>query len=128
LAKYGLPQVTPLSERSIATKLGYPVQWLTKLRKEGIINPIKPGGFWLYSEEQVKQIPSLIAEARKCERCGKPHPLGSVPWNKRPDNTQREIIFTCKYCGAQKPIEEMEVARRFSPPLVVCRDCWKLLE
>ena len=50
--------------------------WLTKLRKEGIINPIKPSGYWLYSEEQVRQIPALITEARKCERCGKPRPLG----------------------------------------------------
>jgi hypothetical protein len=48
---------------------------------------------------------------------------GNVPWNKR-----HKIIFTCKYCGEQKPIEEMEVATRFFPPLVVCRDCWKLLE
>jgi len=53
---------------------------------------------------------------------------GNVPWNKRLDSTQREIIFTCKYCGEQKPIEEMRVATRFFPPLVVCRDCWKLLE
>jgi len=39
----------------------------SKLRKEGIINPIRPGHCWLYSEEQVRQIPALIAEARKCE-------------------------------------------------------------
>jgi len=78
LAKYGSPQVTLLPEERVAAKLGYPVQWLTKLRKEGIINPIKPGGYWLYSEEQIRQIPSLIAEARKCERCGKPRPLGSA--------------------------------------------------
>ncbi|GAH27770.1 unnamed protein product [marine sediment metagenome] len=61
LAKYGSPQVTLLPEERAAVELGYPVTWLTQLRKEGIINPIRPGGFWLYSEEQVKQIPSLIA-------------------------------------------------------------------
>ncbi|MBA7600750.1 hypothetical protein ES703_07809 [subsurface metagenome] len=70
LAKYDLPQVTLLPETTAAAKLGYPLAWLIQLRKEGIINPIKPSGFWLYSEEQVKQIPSLIAEARKCEQCG----------------------------------------------------------
>jgi len=77
LAKYGSPQVTLLPEQRAAAELGYPVTWLTQLRKEGIINPIRPGGFWLYSEEQVKQIPSLIAEVRKCEQCGRPRPFGS---------------------------------------------------
>jgi len=66
----------------IAVKLGYPVNWLTRLRKEGIIRPIKPGSFWLYSEEQVRQIPALIAETRKCKQCGKPRPLGSARFCK----------------------------------------------
>jgi len=77
LAKYELPQVTLLSENRVAVKLGYLLQWLTKLRKEGIIKPTKPGGRWLYSEGQVGQIAALIAEARKCEECGNPCPLGS---------------------------------------------------
>jgi len=70
LAKYGSPQVALLPESIVAAKLGYPPEWLSKLR-----NPIRPGGCWLYSEEQVKQIPSLIAEVRKCEQCGEPRPL-----------------------------------------------------
>jgi len=74
LAKYGSPQVTLVPEERAAAELGYAVTWLTRLRKEGTINPIRPGGFWLYSEEQVKQIPSLIAEVRKCEQCGRPRP------------------------------------------------------
>jgi len=77
LAKYDRPQVTLLPEQKVAAELGYPLEWLVKLRTEGIIKPIKPGGFWLYSEEQVRQIPSLIAEIRKCEQCGKPRPRGS---------------------------------------------------
>ena len=76
LAEYGPSQETLLPESTVAAKLGYPVEWLIKLRKEGIVNPIKRG-FWLYSEEQVRQIPSLIAETRKCQQCGKPRPLGS---------------------------------------------------
>ena len=70
---------------------------------------------------------------------------GNVPWNKRLDSKEalmspearevldrmvgrrRGITFTCKFCGEQKPIEEMKVAMRFFPPLPVCRDCWKLL-
>jgi hypothetical protein len=76
LAEHNLSLVTFLAESTVAVKLGYPITWLIKLRKEGIINPTKPGGFWLYSEEQVRQIPSLIAETRRCERCGEIRPLG----------------------------------------------------
>ena len=78
LGKYDWSQVTLLSESAVAAKLEYPVAWLMQLRIKGIIKPMKPGGFWLYSEEQVKQIPSLIAETRKCEQCGKPRPRGSM--------------------------------------------------
>ena len=77
LAKYGPPQVTLLPEETVASKLGCPVTWLARLRKDGIINPIKPGGHYLYSKEQVRQIPSLITETRKCQRCGKLRPPGS---------------------------------------------------
>ena len=79
LAKYDLSQVTLLTEHQVAAKLGYPVWWLQGLRKEGIISPVRPRSFWLYSEEQVRQIPSLIAETRKCQQCGEPRP----PWSQR---------------------------------------------
>ena len=78
LAKYGRSPVKLLPESRVAAELGYPVKWLVKLRKEGLIKPIKSGVYWLYSEEQVEQIPSLIAETRRCEQCGKPRPLGSL--------------------------------------------------
>ena len=77
LAKYSPSQETLLPENTVAAKLGYRRDWLIKLRKEGIIKPIRPGGFWLYFEEQVRQIPSLINERRKCQECGKPRPRGS---------------------------------------------------
>ena len=76
LAKHRLTRVTFLAENMVAAKLGYPVTWLIKLRKGGIINPTKPGGHWLYSGAQVRQIPSLIAETRRCDRCGKLRPQG----------------------------------------------------
>jgi len=76
LAKYDPAQSALLPESRVAAKLGYPIDWLVKLRKEGLIKPIKPGGYWLYSEEQVGQIPSLIAEIRRCEQCGKLRPPG----------------------------------------------------
>jgi hypothetical protein len=76
LAKHSPSRFTFLAENTVAVKLGYPTTWLIKLRKEGIINPTKPGGHWLYSEEQVRQIPSLIAEMRRCERCGELRPQG----------------------------------------------------
>ena len=76
LAKYSPSQVTLLPENTVAAKLGYSVTWLVRLRKEGIINTTKRDPYWLYSEEQVRQMPSLIAKARRCERCGKQRPLG----------------------------------------------------
>ena len=76
LAKHNPSLVTLLAESKVAVKLGYPISWLIKLRKEGIINPIKPGGHWLYSEEQVRKMPSLIAGMRRCDRCGKLRPQG----------------------------------------------------
>ena len=76
LAKYDRSQQPLLPEARVAAKLGYPWKWLAQLRKEGLINLIRCGRWWLYSEEQVKQIPSLIAERRKCERCGKFRPPG----------------------------------------------------
>ncbi len=76
LARYDPALVTLLPEHTVAAKLGYSVSWLIQLRKEGITNPVRPGGHWLYSEEQVRQIPSLITKARKCEHCCNPRPLG----------------------------------------------------
>ena len=37
----------------------------------------------------------------------------------------KEIVFTCKYCEKAKPLSEMVVVTRFSPPLVACKDCDK---
>jgi hypothetical protein len=76
LAEHGQSQVTFLAENTVAVKLGYPVAWLTQLRKEGITKPTKPGGHWLYSEEQVRQVPSLITQMRGCVRCGELRPPG----------------------------------------------------
>jgi hypothetical protein len=76
LAKHSPSRVTFLAQNTVAAKLGYPVTWLIKLRKEGIINPTKPGGHWLYSEKQIRQIPSLIAEMRRCDQCGELRPQG----------------------------------------------------
>ena len=76
LAKHSPSRVTFLAENTVAAKLGYPVTWVIKLRKEGIINPTKPGGHWLYSGEQIRQIPSLIAEMRRCDQCGELRPQG----------------------------------------------------
>ena len=77
MAQYGPPPTTLLSETGVAAKLGYPLYWIIWLRKKGITTPIKPWGYWRYSEEQVRQIPALIAETKKCQRCGKPRPFDS---------------------------------------------------
>ena len=103
LAKHDLSQVTLLPEKRVARKLGYPQCWLRRLRKEGIIKPIRPGSFWHYSEEQVEQIPSLIAEARKCQQCGKPRPLNSRRF--------------CKECNQYRRKHSRRVQR---PQVLVC--------
>jgi len=43
LGEYDRSQVTPLLEKAVAADLGYPIGWLVRLRKEGIIKPIKRG-------------------------------------------------------------------------------------
>jgi len=101
LAKYGSPQVMLLAEERVAANLECPVCWLVRLRKEGIIKPIRPGGRRLYSEEQVRQIPSLIAEKRKCEQCGKPRPPGSRRF--------------CGECRQHKKIERNRARQRANP-------------
>jgi len=93
LAKYDLPQESLLSEHTVAVKLGYPSGWLAQLRKEDIINPVKPGSFWLYSEEQVRQIPLLIAEKRRCEECGKSRPFGSQRFCRECSQYRREHAY-----------------------------------
>ncbi len=68
LAKYSPSEVILLTENQVASKLGYPTHWLPQLRKEGITHPIKPGGCWLYSDEQVTQI---LGDPECCGRLGK---------------------------------------------------------
>jgi NADH pyrophosphatase NudC (nudix superfamily) len=72
LGKHRPVRVKLLPESRVAARLGYPVGWLVQLREAGITNPTKPGGRWFYSEDQVKQIPSMITQMRSCERCGQP--------------------------------------------------------
>jgi hypothetical protein len=35
------------------------------------------------------------------------------------------VVFKCKVCGTDKPIEEMKVFTRYFPPMVMCKDCQK---
>ena len=110
LAKYDQSRVTLLPEQMVAAKLGYPVTWLIQLRKEGIIKPIKPGGFWLYSEEQVRQIPSLIDETRKCQQCGKPRPVGSQKFCR--DCSQYRRKQRCRAWQRANPEKVKEISSR----------------
>jgi len=103
LSKHSASGFRFLAEQTVAVKLGYPVQWLTQLRKEGITNPTKPGGRWLYSEEQVKQIPSLIAQARKCVRCGRPRPPGYRKFCRECSQNRRKYYY--RSLGAEEKTE-----------------------
>lgn len=46
---------------------------------------------------------------KPAEKSKKPQPL--------------EVTFICRRCEKRKPIEEMRTVTRFSPVLIVCRDC-----
>jgi len=37
----------------------------------------------------------------------------------------REITFKCKQCDQVKPLGDMMIIARFSPPVVLCRECEK---
>lgn len=65
LAKHSPSRVLLLPEHTVAVQLGYSVTSLIQLRKEGIINPIRPGVIVLYSEEQVRQILHIL-EIKQC--------------------------------------------------------------
>jgi len=40
----------------------------------------------------------------------------------------KEITFKCKYCGKDKPLDDMRTLTRFFPPVVACRDCAKKMQ
>ena len=105
LAKYDPPQEPLLSELSVAAKLGYPVVWLARLRKEGLTSPINRGR-WLYSEEQIKQISLLIAERRKCEQCGKPRSPGSQRFCKECNQYRKRHRY--RYLNPEKKARHIE--------------------
>jgi len=43
---------------------------------------------------------------------------------EKPDlNETREITFKCKYCGKEKPLNDMRMITLFFPPLVACQEC-----
>ncbi|MFC2066147.1 hypothetical protein ACFLUO_03665 [Chloroflexota bacterium] len=35
----------------------------------------------------------------------------------------KELTFRCKYCDRDKQLCDMTILTRFSPSLVLCRDC-----
>jgi len=35
----------------------------------------------------------------------------------------KEITFRCKYCGKNRPLDDMRILTRFFPPVVACPDC-----
>lgn len=109
LAKHGPSQVTLLAENTVAAKLGHPVTWLTQLRKAGILNPTKPGGRWLYSEEQVKQLPSIIAQMRRCERCGGLRPIGYRRFCKECSQYRKKHLYR-----SLSPEEKAEYQRKYA--------------
>jgi hypothetical protein len=116
LAKHSKSQVNLLAENTVAAKLGYPVAWLIQLREKGIISPTKPGGHWLYSEEQVRQLPSLIAEMRRCERCGEPRPIGYRRFCRACSRYRKEHRYRSLSQEEKELFREKSLARRKANP------------
>jgi transcription elongation factor Elf1 len=45
---------------------------------------------------------------------------------KAPEVTpEKEISFTCKFCGETKPIVELVIMSQFFPPISSCKTCAK---
>ena len=40
----------------------------------------------------------------------------------------KEVTFKCKFCGKTKPLDEMRFPKGFSPTIVACRDCEKMMQ
>jgi hypothetical protein len=56
-----------------------------------------------------------MAEAKKKSESGKEK------------SAKEEVTFTCRRCQRQRPLSEMRTVTRFSPVLIVCRECQKEL-
>ena len=115
LTKYSPSQETLLPESTVTARLGCPVEWLRRLRKDGIVNPIKRG-YWLYSEEQVRQIPSLIAETRKCQECGKPCPPVFHKFCRECSQHRKKHWYECLSLEAKAERIEKVIAWRKANP------------
>jgi len=40
----------------------------------------------------------------------------------------KEFTFRCKFCGKDRPLDDMRTLTRFFPPLVACRECERKIE
>jgi hypothetical protein len=112
LAKHSPSEFKLFPETRVAARLGYPVQWLVQLREAGITSPTKPGGRWLYSEEQVKQKPSLIADMRKCERCGRPREPGCRKFCRECSSYRRKYYYRSLSPEEKVEYQKKSLARR----------------
>jgi len=39
------------------------------------------------------------------------------------EKEQSDSTFKCRYCGKDKPLDDMKALTRFFPPVVACREC-----
>jgi hypothetical protein len=116
LAKHRPVRIKLFPESRIAARLGCPIGWLVQLREAGITNPTKPGGRWLYSEEQVKQIPSIIAQMRSCERCGRPREPGCRRFCRECRHYRRKHYYMSLSPEEKADHREKSLARRNTNP------------
>ena len=44
-------------------------------------------------------------------------------WFVKDPTKPKEITFKCKFCGNEKPLDEIRSLIRFFPPLIACLEC-----
>lgn len=52
--------------------------------------------------------------------------LNSKKGNPTAGDNLKDIHLKCALCNKQKPLNEMQLLRRFKPPVLACKDCRRI--
>jgi len=47
--------------------------------------------------------------------------------SEQSDKKSREITFKCKFCGKDKPLDDMKAVNGYFPPVIACSECERKL-
>lgn len=79
---------------------------------------------YLYTKESLStyEIANRIGIPPSTVR-GKLRKLGILRNHSEATKIQQQSRFTCRLCGKKKPIDELVMNRRYSPPIPCCKKC-----